>query len=329
MIQRKTILAALCAVAFGTAHAQSSVQIYGVVDLNIDRESTGTSKVIKMDQGLLVSNKLGFLGKEDLGGGTSAQFQLESGFFPDSGSWDSTTRAFNRQSWVGLVNDRWGAVKFGRIRTLLYQYDWDYLDASGNATTPASFRLFNFFGNRTDNIVEYSWAGAGLKAAVQYGFGEVAGNSRGSRTIAEMLAYDLGHLKLLVVNHKQWNAAGTDAQRATTFGGNYDFGFVRAYAAAAVNRGFGALDTRDSLVGFNMPAGPNGRFVIQYVRKHDRAIPRADANLFGVAYTYDLSKRTTLYATGGRLENDPAASYMVTTPGKTWTQVAAGITHRF
>jgi predicted porin len=326
-MKKHMVLAALCGAILSTAQAQSTVQIYGVIDLNLTREDNGVGKVTKLDQGLLSSNRLGWLGKEELGNGWTAQFQLESGFFPDSGSWDST-KAFNRQSWVGLVNKDLGGWRFGRIRTLLYQNAWEYLDATGNSLSPASFRLFNFFGNRTDNIVEYSWSNNSFKTAVQYGLGEVAGNSRAGRTMAEMAAYDIDRLKLLIVNHRVWDATGNDSARATTFGGNYDFGAMRLYLAYAINKGFGTLDTRDSLVGINLPLGP-GKFMAQYVRKRDLVNPNGGARLYGVAYTYDLSKRTSLYTSTAKLDNGPAASFMAGGPGKAWTQLAAGITHRF
>ena len=51
--------------------------------------------------------------------------------------------------------------------------------------------------------------------------------------------------------------------------------------------------------------------------------------MFGVGYTYALSKRTTLYASWAQLANDENASYMVTRPGATWRTFNAGIQHYF
>lgn len=310
------------------AQSTGNVTIYGSIDTGIATTSNGLTRTISEDQGLLVTNRLGFTGKEDLGGGLSAQFLVEMGFFSDTGALDNTNNAlFNRQSWVGL-NSNYGNVKLGRIKTLLYQYDYEYLDAMNNALAGASFRLFNFFGNRTSNTVEYADAANGFKWALQHSMGEVAGNNKASSMNAGMLAYNRGPAEFIIVNHKAYDVTGNDSAKATTFGGNYDFGTFRVYGAYAINKGAGALDTRDSSVGVNMPLGP-GKIMLSYVHKTDRAVVNGNANLLGIGYTYSLSKRTTLYTSAARLANSSNASYMAGAKGLTWNTVNAGIQHSF
>src|SRR5690349_11381564 len=102
----------------GTATAQSSVTLYGVVDNAFAYVSNqrGQSNVY-MSQGNLQASKFGLLGAEDLGGGTKAIFRLESGFNSLTGAQSSAGNLFNRQAYVGLSNDKYGTVTLGRQYT--------------------------------------------------------------------------------------------------------------------------------------------------------------------------------------------------------------------
>jgi predicted porin len=322
-------LALFALAASANASAQSSVTLYGSIDLGLEYTSAGSGHALIQDQGTWVTNRLGFLGKEDLGNGLSVLFNLEMGYFPNTGALDNTNNAiFNRQSWVGMSSP-YGTLKFGRIRTLLYQYAYEYIDASGNALANGSYRLFNFFGNRTSNVVEYSGEAYGLKWGVQHALGGVAGNSRANSMTAESLAYKNGPVELLFVNQSSYDPTGSDSARTTTVGGNYDFKIVRLYAAYADNRGTGTLNTHDYSVGISVPLGVATRFEASYVRKSDRYIHDANANQIGAGLTYALSKTTTLYTSVARLANDANASYMVTRPGANWTSFDLGIQHYF
>ncbi len=73
-------LSVLAAVA-GTAQAQSSVTIYGIVDMALQHQNTGdpAGSTLGLDSGIQSGSRLGFKGSEDLGGGLKANFQLEMG----------------------------------------------------------------------------------------------------------------------------------------------------------------------------------------------------------------------------------------------------------
>ena len=88
------------------AHAQSSVTIYGSIDeyLNAMSSSSGT-KILALQDGSTLRSRLGFKGTEDLGGGLAAKFNLEQGIGATSGSPADTTRAFDRQAWLGLAGN--------------------------------------------------------------------------------------------------------------------------------------------------------------------------------------------------------------------------------
>src|SRR5215475_7395837 len=77
-------LAVLTAIS-GVASAQSSVTLYGKVDLGLVYDAGSTlSKSVRVSSGVTGGSRIGFKGVEDLGGGLKASFQLETGFCADS-----------------------------------------------------------------------------------------------------------------------------------------------------------------------------------------------------------------------------------------------------
>ncbi|MCE2644933.1 MAG: porin [Burkholderiaceae bacterium] len=84
----KTLMAAALAIAFPAAFAQtaaSSVELYGIVDVGLERVDVGTSNT-RLQSGLSAGSRWGLRGRENLGGGYTAIFTLESRFEADTGS---------------------------------------------------------------------------------------------------------------------------------------------------------------------------------------------------------------------------------------------------
>ena len=93
----------------GSVHAQSSVDIYGNIDLGIAKKTGSTLAIGRRD-----NNRLGFRGVEDLGDGLKALFQLEIRYDPDVGTIEGVSRPlFQGQSRVGLQGS-FGTFRFGR-----------------------------------------------------------------------------------------------------------------------------------------------------------------------------------------------------------------------
>lgn len=118
----------LLGAATGAAQAATSVTLYGLVDAGIGYTQTKVtqdatdyaprswSKVrdVGMVNGILNGNRWGLKGTEDLGNGTSAIFQLESGFDLGNGKSAQGGRLFGRKAIVGLSGDSWGTLTLGR-----------------------------------------------------------------------------------------------------------------------------------------------------------------------------------------------------------------------
>src|SRR5256885_2869366 len=106
-------IAAVCSLSIAAlghpiAHAQD-MQVYGQIRLTVNHLKTGNagSTMEERDN----ASRLGFRGKEELGGGLQALFGMEMGLDADTGS--LTTPAF-RNSYVALRGSL-GTVALGRL----------------------------------------------------------------------------------------------------------------------------------------------------------------------------------------------------------------------
>ncbi|MGF6573271.1 Outer membrane protein (porin) [Paraburkholderia fungorum] len=120
---------AVAAFASAPVFAQSNVTLYGIVDNGIGYQSSqaptlgatsGGRSNTKMVQGVWAGSRFGLKGSEDLGGGTKAIFQLESGFNSATGGAQFTNALFGRQAWIGVTNNSYGTFQAGRQYTAYY-----------------------------------------------------------------------------------------------------------------------------------------------------------------------------------------------------------------
>src|SRR3954463_15282072 len=88
----KKMLGALAALsAAAPAFAQSSVTLYGVVDAALAYyKGEGVGHKLMLISGGNQQSRVGFRGREDLGGGLYATFELEAGLNNDSGQGQAT-----------------------------------------------------------------------------------------------------------------------------------------------------------------------------------------------------------------------------------------------
>lgn len=155
---KKSLIALAVMAAAGAASAQSSVTLFGIVDLAVRNvRGDGNGHVTSLSRDGYNSSRLGFRGTEDLGGGMSASFWLEAGINPDTGAGDNTNinnqssgaavitgapaaagtyRAggtqgltFNRRSTVSLAGG-WGELRMGRDYTPHF-WNWTIFDPFG------------------------------------------------------------------------------------------------------------------------------------------------------------------------------------------------------
>lgn len=153
-------LAALAALAATTAFAQSTVTLYGNVDVAYgahktqSRDGTAFTKSSGVMDGSWAGSRLGFRGTEDLGGGLKASFTLEQGINPTGANGfnqrvgsgahqfaDATGTAYtannNRQSFLGLAGG------FGEVR-VGFQYTNSYDLAAFQGFSLSEFQGGNY-----------------------------------------------------------------------------------------------------------------------------------------------------------------------------------------
>lgn len=164
-----------------TAHAQSSVTLYGIIDAGIAyTNNSGGHSQFQASSGNLQGGRWGLRGSEDLGGGMKTIFVLENGFNVFNGKLNQGGAEFGRQAYVGVSSNRFGTVTLGRQYDPIQDYVWQYQAAMTWAVFGAIHPgdLDNQNGsNRMNNSVKFrSVSYSGLTFGGAYSLGGIAGD---------------------------------------------------------------------------------------------------------------------------------------------------------
>lgn len=332
-MNRITVSAAIAIIGScaGSAWAQSNVTVYGVADAALVRESGGPAgSVTNIGPGVASGSRLGFKGKEDLGGGLAAFFQIENGLNIDNGSAAQGGLLFGRQAYVGLSSAA-GALTLGRQYSPYYKVLRDVADpfCIGMAGNAGNVMVTN---TRVDNMVQYAmpqWRG--LTAEVAVGMGEAAGNSEKNRVHSTAVYYAQDGLTVAAAWFQRHNALATDQSRNALVTARYRIGKVDAMAGYARNHGLAGARSEDLVVGVIVPLGAH-KVYASYIRHDDQTAARRDANQWALGYSYALSRRTDLYAAYGHITNSNGATFKVGNATESGSGNAAtnlGIRHIF
>ena len=297
---KKSLIALAVLASTGAAMAQSSVTLYGRVDLSVGSiKELNKSSVSRLNDGGnqgLTTSRWGMRGSEDLGGGMKANFQLESRFDADAGTVQNPN-PFKGASWVGLAGG-FGEVKLGRSTTVYddiraLSYSSNVFDS---AFTPASNGVFGSGGDyssRFDNKVTYlTPAMGGFYAGVDYAFDEDA--TKNVDKMALKAGFKSGPMDIGVGYQDEKGTA-----KYTAFSGSYNLGM--ASISGGYNKRDGATaatgDDNEFTVGVNVPMGAIA-LSAGYANSKTKVNGATSAKASGFAFggTYSLSKRTRLYA---------------------------------
>ena len=319
----KKSLIALAALAATASFAQSSVEIWGIVDAGVQSvKENGVSKTQLSSSGLS-SSQLGFRGVEDLGGGMKAAFWLEGTLTNDEGT--SAGLKFARRSTLDLAGS-FGAIRLGRDYTPTF---WSHtvFDPFGTLGSGAgsNITLTGFNGNgttaaRTSNGVSYLYNVAtnggshglgsqGVYAQVTHAFGEQVSTAAAQTNQYQgaRVGYAAGPLNVAVAMGNTVTGANTK-DKVTNIGGSYDLG-VAQLMAFNVSTTIGATNTKYTAteIGAKIPMG-SGYIPVSYATgKNDQN--SQSGNQFAVGYVHNLSKRTALYGTYASIKNNNGAGY--------------------
>jgi predicted porin len=334
---KKSLLSfVLLSIVTGAACAQS-VSLYGIIDAGLAFEDTGAAagKTLRLESGGQSTSRFGLRGTEDLGGGLSALFQLESGFVSGTGvmSGATTGQLFNRHAWLGLRGG-FGTVRLGRVETPIYAALGKGFDPFGRGLAGNIERVFTIATSRTNNTLGYtSPKFNGLSGDLTYGMGGVAGAPSQGRDIGLSVQYLEGPLALIYAHHNANSTAPIITTRSNFAGATYDFAVMKAYLAYGDHKNdhptaASRLNLRTWLIGATMTRGPH-LFIADYIRKTDKEFADRDANQVAVGYTYTWSKRTNFYTAYSHTTNGSAGLTNVAVAGATGNLLQAGIRHTF
>ncbi len=335
---KKQILACAVAAAFATGAVAAEVTIYGDVNTGFvynytkegNQESTNS---FKMESGISGASRWGVKGGEDLGNGYSVSFDLQSGFDSDTGMM-KYDRLFGREVRLTVAGP-FGELSFGRMGTMtssagtydIFQGTADLFD--GGWTSAIATSNFFYDVTRADNMVTYATPTmAGVKGYVQYSFKVdndatgTEGKNSSKRYAGVGVTYENGPLSLVAVYDSVLNPTADPVAkkdgRAFSFGGNYDFGAAKLYAAYQYGKSqnfAGGVDTykdRETQVkGHNFGLGVavpvcagTFNFAGYYTTAKSENNSDNTVKTYNVAatYTYPFSKRTSVYAGVGYLQ---------------------------
>lgn len=340
---KKSLIALAVLAASGAALAQSSVTVYGRLDASVGSSKIGTPAAAVSNNQLysnnLTTSRIGFRGTEDLGGGLSALFIVETGFSPDA---PGATVLGDRAAVVGLSGG-FGTIKLGRhdtsfddIRDLMVSSNiWDATNfastetivgtggtatgTTANNTTFAGVGGLRDYGDRANNQIRYeSPSFSGVTFGVSYAFDEEASPVK-KDVIAYNVRYKAGNLDVGLA-YQENSQAGfsatpassyliTDDLKYTTVAAAYNFGSFRVSGgwnqAKEVNVAT-PVKANTYTVGVNVPVAAWDFSLGYSTAKAKRAGATFEkGSAFSAGATYSLSKRTRLYGaiTNGDVEN--------------------------
>ncbi len=345
------VLAALTAFA-GVASAQSSVTLFGVVDVNARNVKNGSAgDVSSLSTDGNASSRLGFRGVEDLGGGLKAGFWLEGAIAADVGGGAKTATTQNgstangqnwqRRSTVSLMGG-FGEVRLGRDYTATF-WNWTTFDpfgtnGVGNSNNLIASNPLNSGATttvRANNMVGYFLpAMGGLYGQLQVAAGE---GTAGNKYYGGRLGYAAGPFNIAAAyGVTEQDGAMADDYTATNVGASFKLGSMTLYGQYHLNE-YSSAEQNLYLVGLGLPVGAV-TFKASYAMTNvQQGTLDADASQIALGLVYDLSKRTALYAHYSQVDNDNGLNFTAsgngpavgTLTGFKSTGYESGVRHSF
>lgn len=260
-MKKSLIALALMGAFSGAAFAQSNVTLYGILDVNVQRNDpkegtcfsnfangtqTSCSTTTGLNGGHQSGNRWGVRGSEALGGGMNAIFTLEGGFDIDTAQLGNGGRLFGRQAWAGLefsnakislVGGRMATFSSGTGAFDLFGFVDPFLTGFGDSGMQNTFTSAG--AQRADNtvaIVGGPWAG--FKAGAAYSFNVIGtenpGSSNNNRGIFTGLQYAWGPLMVaFTYDIIQPANPALDDEKHMQIGGTWDFKIAKLHAGFA------------------------------------------------------------------------------------------------
>lgn len=360
-MKKKLLAMTLIMGVSGLTQAQTSITLYGTLDAglgfkSIKNKDTGSkAKQNGMVSGIWSSNSWGIKGSENLGNGLHATFKLESGFNLENGQ--GSSGHFFKTTTLGLTSDQWGSLTLGRIGNSVQGYAGFIAGPDDEEGLSDISNTFSAAGsNKADNTIVYTSPNFnGLNFSVGYSFntqGEQNTNSDDDiKLVTSALGYTNGPLTL---------ALGYDRLKANNWekpvhswiaAGSYDFDVLTLAVAVGQDingrqSGLGSFATSPDFKYWNsgytknfkttgftinatVPVNAASSAIVGWSTSRASSsfnntynLAKRQQNIYSTGYSYNLSKRTSLYALGAYVTG---FSYQ-NVSGK---QIMVGLDHSF
>jgi predicted porin len=327
-MKRSVFLAAAATVATTSVMAQSTVNVYGRLNVSVERQKT--EQTIAVGEGGFEtvsssiwalqnsSSRIGFKGTEDLGGGLKAGFQIEHGFNPDTGASTAGNQFWARQSEL-FLSGGFGTLRLGNFTSEAYYATADYVSLHNHDTGTSADALYAYVGRNTNKIAYRApefVKGLSLEAAVSL---KETSTTPPDNSFDLAANYDAGPLHVGFGFEKNGDARQFAVSALYTMGAFTFGGYVQR------DRIDPAIGNRTNVRLSGMYTMGASEFHLNFGRAGEFGnIPDSEANQFTVAYNYNLSKRTKVYAFYTALSGDGREIY---SPLK--NSMAFGVRHNF
>jgi len=318
---KKSLLALAVLGAFASAaSAQSSVTLYGRVDLSVGQGAGVDDQRMANGSG----SRLGFRGVEDLGGGLQAIFNIEHRFNADTGVAGGGTpnasapapRFWHGRSIVGLQGN-FGQVVFGREYTTSFlqsqlvadPWGWDTVVAGqlggsgGNTSITGGGVGFNVptaqaqFGAglanvRNDSSITYKLNLGGFTLGAQIAESRDAVNNFPERPWNVAVSYAAGPITAGLA-YERTGARVVDNAEWLTVNGAFQFGAFKVGAFYGTGTTQFGIDRKSAMITGTAQLGA-GELRASYGELKDDLFGKLNKTA-ALGYHYSLSKRTTVY----------------------------------
>jgi predicted porin len=342
-------VAGACVAPTVMAQTANPVTLYGriyvtVESVEADGGAAGTdlaNRIRMVDQ----ASYLGVRGKEDLGGGLKAVFQLETGFDPQAVQNSFATR----NSMVGLEGG-WGTAFVGRwdtpMKTVITAVDpWG--DLTSGDITGANLDQGNFSRRQNKNFQYWSpnMSGFAFRFSWTPNEGKTADNaattadeSRNPELYGASLTYSKGGLYLSYAyeQHKDFiNTAGAAGAKGKEEGNaiaaRYAFGKLRLSGSYGEYKKSNLPKDKSYMIGADWNFAGKHVLLGSYQNAEAGA---ADCDMFSLGYRYDFSKRTFFIASYTEVDNSNGMNCNFGTgsfgsAGQDLKSLGAGVRHIF
>lgn len=305
-IQAQVLATAVLALSSGLATAQSTVQVYGQIDVSAGSfQAPGAARDKRIESGAMSGSYLGFKGSEDLGGGLSALFAMESFFQANTGAAGRTIPNdpfWSRSVWAGLKGNA-GQLRMGRMTTPLAVSTFVFNPLGDSFDFSPMVRTF--FGATGKVAGDTGWSNSVAYTSPNFGGATVnlqhafAVSPNGSNTGASVMYFG-GPLALTAVAQQVGSPFASGKQTAYQLGATYDFGVAKVYALLGrVEEGATGKPTANSHndlgnLAARIPAGP-GSVIAGYGQSRTGGALTGKREHTLLGYDMALSKRTTVY----------------------------------